>query len=112
MSYPKNIHQNYHAHVYFDQQTCEFARQIREQVLSQFDLPVGRFNEKRVGPHTMWSFSITFTASEFESVVSWLDSKREGLTVLVHALTDDDVKDHTEYAYWLGEPVKIDLSRF
>ncbi|KLN64846.1 DOPA 4,5-dioxygenase family protein [Vibrio sp. VPAP30] len=110
MSYPKNIHQKYHAHIYFDQQSCELARQIREQAMNRFELPVGRFNEKLVGPHTMWSFSITFTSSEFESVVSWLDNVRNGLSILVHALTGDDIKDHSEYAYWLGKPVELDLS--
>jgi len=78
--------------------------------MGRFELPVGKFNEKLVGPHTMWSFSITFTSSEFESVVSWLDEARHGLSVFVHALTGDDVRDHTEYAYWLGNSVELDLS--
>lgn len=33
-------------------------------------------------------------------VISWLDASRADLTVLVHALTGDDLKDHTELAYW------------
>lgn len=60
--YPVNLHQQYHAHVYFD------------------------------------------------ALIPWLDEHRDGLSVLVHADTGDDILDHTEYVYWLGEPVEIDLS--
>jgi len=28
----------------------------------------------------------------------------------VHALTGDDLADHTTYAYWLGDAVELDLS--
>ncbi len=34
---------------------------------------------------------------------------RGGLSVLVHALTGDDIADHTQYAYWLGDSVEINL---
>lgn len=111
MPYPKNIHHHYHAHVYFAAETSSRARHIRDIAQQRFTLPVGRFNEKLVGPHTMWSFSITFTQHDFESIVPWLDSVRDGLSVLVHALTDDDLKDHTEFAYWLGDQVELDLSK-
>jgi len=112
MAFPKNIHQDYHAHIYFDQATSSVAKQLRHDVIEQFSLPVGNFNEKPVGPHLMWSFSITFTASDFENLIPWLETHRNSFSVLVHALTGDDHKDHTDFAYWLGEPVALDLSRF
>ncbi|MEL0630893.1 DOPA 4,5-dioxygenase family protein [Psychromonas aquatilis] len=40
------------------------------------------------------------------------EKERNGLTVLVHALTGDNLKDHTEHAYWLGHPVALNLSIF
>lgn len=108
----KNTHQNYHAHVYFNSSTVDFARQLYQQVQHHFDLEVGRFNEKLVGPHLMWSFSITFTANDFDALIPWLESMRRGHSVLIHALTGDDLKDHSQFAYWLGTPVEIDLSTF
>ena len=48
----------------------------------------------------------------FEPFIKWLDDNRKGLTVLVHAVTDDDLKDHTDYAYWLGNEEKLNLSIF
>ena len=112
MTYPKNIHQDYHAHVYFDANSKDFASDLRVQISREFDLSVGRFNQKLVGPHTMWSFSVTFTAGDFDALIPWLDKSRGELSVLVHALTDNDLKDHTEFAYWLGKPVELNLSSF
>lgn len=108
----KNTHQDYHAHIYFDSSTVEFARQLRDQVKNTFELAVGRFNEKLVGPHMMWSFSITFTNNDFDSLIPWLEQQRNGHSVLVHAVTGDDFKDHTDYAYWLGSPVDINVAIF
>ncbi|TFH93418.1 DOPA 4,5-dioxygenase family protein [Vibrio ouci] len=110
MTFPKNIHENYHAHIYFDQATSGVAKQLRQQVIEQFSLPVGNFNEKLVGPHLMWSFSITFASSDFDALIAWLEKHRQSFSVLVHALTDDDLKDHTNFAYWLGTPVELNLS--
>ncbi|KJY84918.1 4,5-dioxygenase [Vibrio galatheae] len=110
MSYPKNNHKHYHAHVYFDQASRELAKQIRAEAQTRFTVPVGRFHEKLVGPHTMWSFQIAFTCDDFDAVVSWLDKVRNKLSVLVHADTGNDIQDHTQFAYWLGEPVEINLS--
>ncbi|MDA0120390.1 DOPA 4,5-dioxygenase family protein [Vibrio sp. T11.5] len=112
MTYPKNTHQDYHAHIYFDADSNDFAAQLRERISADLELTVGRFNQKLVGPHTMWSFSVTFTSDDFDVLIPWLDKARGNLSVLVHALTDNDLKDHTEFAYWLGEPVALNLSSF
>ena len=32
---------------------------------------------------------------------------RQGLNILIHPLTDDEVEDHTEHAAWLGAPVGL-----
>ncbi|WP_114785483.1 DOPA 4,5-dioxygenase family protein [Vibrio tetraodonis] len=110
MTFPTNIHQSYHAHVYFDAQTSDFAAQLRSKVTQDFTLAVGRFHQKLVGPHTMWNFSISFEKADFEQLIPWLDNARGGLSILVHAVTGDDITDHTEYAYWLGKPVELNLS--
>jgi len=112
ISRPVNRHDAYHAHIYFDQNTRAKAWTLREQSAEQFDLTVGRFHEKPVGPHSCWSFQVVFNAADFERYIPWLDKNRQGLTVLVHGLTGDHLKDHTDYAYWLGEPQVLDLSIF
>lgn len=108
--YPVNLHQQYHAHVYFDAQTLAFATELCHQVANRFGLTIGRVHQKLVGPHTKWSCQILFSSTDFDALIPWLDEHRDGLSVLVHADTGDDILDHTEYVYWLGEPVEIDLS--
>lgn len=107
---PVNIHKTYHAHVYFDQETVEFATELCQQAGEQFGLRVGRGHQRLVGPHTRWSCQITFSHKAFDVFIPWLDSHRAGLSILVHALTGDDLDDHTKYAYWLGDSVELNLA--
>lgn len=106
---PINIHKGYHAHVYFDQETLDFASRLCAEAGEKFGLKVGRVHQRLVGPHTRWSCQITFSHKSFDAFVPWLDEHRKGLSVLVHALTGDDLEDHTKYAYWLGDSVEINL---
>lgn len=100
----------YHAHVYFDEETVEQARALRERVGEEFNYAVGRFHEKNVGPHPRWSFQIAFKADAFATIIPWLALNRKGLTVFVHGLSGDEMFDHTELVMWLGESVALDLS--
>jgi DOPA 4,5-dioxygenase len=34
---------------------------------------------------------------------------REGLDILVHPLTGDDVSDHTRFALWLGDKLELNI---
>jgi len=112
MSYPQNNYKNYHAHIYFNKQSQALAVRLHAHASSQLGLVVGKVNLRPVGPHIDWSFSIEFDHDEFDIVIPWLDEARQNLSVLVHAVTDNEYQDHTEYAYWLGEPVPLKLSIF
>jgi aromatic ring-cleaving dioxygenase len=109
---PQNVHSHYHAHIYFDAQTTPQARALCEQATALFGVAMGRVHEKLVGPHPHWSCQLTFDASQFDALIPWLDAHRNGLNVLVHALTGHNLEDHTTYASWLGEPAVLDLSHF
>ncbi|GAM54084.1 DOPA 4,5-dioxygenase [Vibrio ishigakensis] len=109
---PINAHVNYHAHVYFDAISLDFATKLCHQAGDKFGLQIGRVHQRNVGPHTKWSCQLIFTKDDFDAVIPWLDSERDGLSVLVHGVTGDDLKDHTEHAYWLGDAIELDLSRF
>lgn len=110
--YPINSHNNYHAHVYFDQQSIAFAASLCEEAGRRFNVKIGRVHEKLVGPHPKWSCQIKFTSNEFDELIAWLDQNRNGLSVLVHADTGNDLEDHTLHAYWLGDSVELNLSMF
>ena len=102
--------QGYHAHVYFDQDSAEAARRLRDRIGERFDVALGRFHERNVGPHPRWSYQVAFGPELFGTLVPWLALNRNGLTVLVHGLSGDHVFDHTALAMWLGESVELDLS--
>ena len=107
---PVNIHSAYHAHVYFDSNTVEFAADLCAETGKLFKVKVGTVHRKPVGPHPNWSCQITFGSALFDSIVTHLDKNRKNLSILIHALTGNDYKDHTDYAYWLGSSVELDLS--
>lgn len=109
---PVNSHQAYHAHVYFEQETLAFATSLCEQAGREFGLKVGRVHQQKVGPHPKWSCQIIFAAEHFDRLVPWLESNRQGLSILIHALSGDDLADHTTYAYWLGDSHKLDVFMF
>jgi len=112
INHPVNIHKHYHAHVYFDSQTLQFAGNLCEQAGELFNLKVGRVHQKLVGPHPKWSCQLVFSDTDFDQLIPWLSDNRNGLSVLVHAQTGDDLKDHTDYAYWLGDSVPLHLVLF
>lgn len=109
---PSNTYDRYHAHVYFDATSVEKATALCVQAGDRFGVQVGRVHQKLVGPHPRWSCQLAFDRAQFEALIPWLEANREGLTVLVHALTGNDLADHTEHAAWLGEAVPLNLSIF
>ena len=109
---PINVHEHYHAHLYFDQASLDFATELCLKAGNSFTLKVGRIHQKPIGPHPQWSCQITFSSDDFEAFIPWLKDHRQGLSVLVHGLTGDNLKDHTEYAYWLGDEVELNLALF
>ena len=112
--YPENAYGRYHAHVYFGPATVEQARALRELALAELPpvATIGRFHEKLVGPHPHWSFQMAFEADGFKRVIDWLESRRDGLDVLVHGDTGNDYADHTAHAMWLGNDTPLDLRMF
>ncbi|MEL0659447.1 DOPA 4,5-dioxygenase family protein [Psychromonas arctica] len=110
--FPVNDHDKYHAHVYFEQETVTFATMLCEKAAHLFGLSMGRVHRRKIGPHPKWSCQIIFTSNDFNMLIPWLENERNGLTVFVHAVTGNNLKDHTDMAYWLGKPQDLNLSIF
>ena len=109
---PENLYPQYHAHVYFGPATVAQARALCEQAGRELMVVVGRVHERLVGPHPHWSCQLAFDAAEFDTVIGWLDSHRDGLDVFVHGVTGNDLADHTDHAMWLGDESALDLRMF
>ena len=99
----------YHAHVYFDTASEPAAVTLRER-LEGFDVTLGRWHHKPVGPHPEWSYQVAFAPDLFADIVPWLALNHGALTVFIHPETGDDIADHTLHALWLGRQEEIDIS--
>lgn len=99
----------FHAHVYFDEASVGRARALCEAARDTLGVAMGRVHERPVGPHPMWSCQLAFGPDKAGAVFSWLALNRDGLIVFAHALTGDDMKDHTDHAIWMGGYVELNL---
>ena len=107
-----NIH-GFHAHVYYDASSFEQASKLCDRAGELFEISVGRKHRKAVGPHPCWSCQLAFKPELFGDIVPWLTLNRDGLTIFIHAETDDVRKDHTEHTIWMGniEPLHLGIFR-
>ena len=99
----------FHAHVYYDAATRDAAGRVREGLAGKFSAELGRWHDRPIGPHPKPMYQVAFAPSQFDPIVPWLMLNREGLSVLVHPITGDDVADHATNPLWLGDKVPIDI---
>lgn len=100
----------YHAHVYYDAPQRAEAQRLCETVRDRFGVAMGRLHDQAVGPHPRGSCQLTVTPENFSDVIQWLVANRGGLTIFAHALSGDEIKDHTDHVIWLGPSETLDLS--
>jgi DOPA 4,5-dioxygenase len=108
---PPSIIDSWHAHVYFDAASRDRAWALRETIATELagQIDMGRFHEKLVGPHPMWSYQLAFPAPGFARVVGWLALNHGTLDVFVHPNTGDALRDHRDCALWLGHSHVLNL---
>jgi len=99
----------YHAHIYFDSETEPAAQALRTEIETQFDVVMGRWHHKPVGPHPKWMYQVAFETDVFATFTPWLALNRRGLTVFLHPSTSDSLADHTDFAMWMGEILDLNL---
>lgn len=109
---PETI-ESWHAHVYFDGATADRARVLYGRVQATFPAAeMGRFHEKPVGPHPMWSYQVAFTPELLATILPWLTLNRAGLDVFIHPNTGDGLADHRDHTVFLGKSYPLNLSIF
>lgn len=104
--------QAYHSHVYYDAATLAQARALCEAAAQRFELSMGRMHERPVGPHPDWSCQLSYPAGLLNEVLPWLALHRDGLVIFTHPLTGDDLRDHRDYAIWMGAVRPLALEVF
>jgi aromatic ring-cleaving dioxygenase len=99
----------YHAHIYYSEEQGPTARALRDRFIGARPrvLFVGGMTDRAVGPHPIPQFEVHFRETSLGEVLTAIEES--GLRALVHPLTDDDLADHTTLAYWIGDPVQLDV---
>jgi aromatic ring-cleaving dioxygenase len=100
----------FHAHIYYSDGDRAAAEALHEEFVAGRPLVlfVGQMTDRGVGPHPIPQYEVHFLENARAEVVAVIEAS--GLRALVHPLTDDDLADHTNLAFWIGEPVKLDIS--
>ncbi len=104
----------YHVHVYCDESQMPICQKVRSDLLSS-NVAIegaGPVRNRPIGPHPKPMFEAWFGSSSLTSVVEWMKANRQGLSVMFHPLSGNDLADHKDYSFWIGEPLKLDLSIF
>ncbi len=109
MQQDKSEIKGFHAHVYYDESTRAIAADIGEAISAQFEVKMGRWRDKPVGPHPQSMYQVAFQPDQFETLVPWLMLNHSSLNVLIHPRTGDDVADHSHRALWLGEKLELNI---
>lgn len=102
----------FHAHIYYDENTYEKAQRLCQTAKKQLPISVGHMHTEAVGPHPCWSAQWSFGVFEASEVISWLCLNRNGLTIFIHPITSNHLKDHAHHAIWMGEIKPLKLSIF
>jgi DOPA 4,5-dioxygenase len=53
-----------------------------------------------------------FTPEQFGAFIPWLVINRGPLSALIHPNTDEEERDHTQRATWMGQPLPLNLRLF
>jgi aromatic ring-cleaving dioxygenase len=104
--------EKYHFHIYFESNQLNITKKMVEK-LSKLDYPeIGRIWERPVGPHPTNSCQITIFKDNFHQMTEWFLNNRNGLSIFVHAVTGNDLIDHTDYVMWIGRSYELNIEFF
>jgi len=105
---------SFDAHIYFNLESRPQAEAMREAAILEFaklPIAISPLVNRKVGPHPRPMFEIQFRPDLLSQMILWLTANRNGLPVLVHQVTGDDLRDHYEGALWMGEMLELDRSQ-
>lgn len=104
--------QTYHGHIYFSENEIELAAIVRENLAKAIPqlTYIGKLIPKQIGPHTKPMFEIHIPSSEINEATRMIDEKRQGLSVLIHPVQENEMEAHTVFTKWLGEELPLDLN--
>ena len=106
--------EGYHIHVYCEPAQAKLCEEIREKMV--LELPeidgAGPVRTRPVGPHPLPMFEAWFKSEFLDRVVRWAMLNRQGLSVMLHPISGNDLEDHRDHSFWLGKSLPLKLEIF
>lgn len=99
----------WHCHVYFTPELRERAVRLNEDLQDQFRIWDYRWLDAPNLLHPMPMFRFQFSRVDLTRFIEWITLNRNDLSVLIHAITGDDIFDHSYNAIWIGQPLILNL---
>jgi len=104
-------------HIYFlsgDKEETQFAHELWERIRREFpELRIYNVWDKPIGPHPLAMFEVNlFTPEQFGAFIPWLVINRGPLSALIHPNTDEEGRDHSQRATWMGHPLPLNMKQF
>jgi len=101
---------NFHAHIYWtDQISRALALGLREY-LDELGCTLGRVHDRAIGPHPLPMYQAEYPDLIRPEVETYLTDNADGLSILLHRDTGDDITDHTVGTRWINDPVDLDIA--
>ena len=104
---------DYHAHIYWNnEEEKEKALGLRI-FLHDNGCSLGRIRDRAVGPHPLPMYQAGYNEKIRVCIEEYLYSSNGGLSILLHENEgEDELRDHTTGARWIGHELELDLSFF
>ena len=104
---------NYHAHIYWNTKE-EKAKALELRIfLHDNGCSLGRIRDEAVGPHPLPMYQVGYNDKIKADIEEYLYSHHGGLSILLHENQgEDELRNHTTGARWIGEALEVKLSFF
>ncbi|KAI9226116.1 MAG: DOPA-like domain-containing protein [Piptocephalis tieghemiana] len=108
----------FHFHLYFNHHNREeslFASRLRERIIElkdeeYFHAHPAPLHMKPVGPHPTGNLEVWTPKEEYSRVYDFVTSNRGNLSVLIHPISSQQRRDHSDRAVWLGRPLNLNFA--
>lgn len=102
----------FHIHIYFSESEIALAMLVRENIIQAIPhlTYIGKPIPQPIGPHTKPMFEIHITETHISDTIPIIEELRQGLSVLIHPVQEDELEAHTTLAKWLGEKLPLNLN--
>ena len=99
---------NYHAHIYWKSATERTLAISLRPSFQSIGCGLGSVHDRPIGPHPLPMYQIKYDSSIQNEVETLL--RIQPMSILLHEdIGVDHVRDHTEGARWINEPLELDL---